>query len=133
MSTDRPYTDADVETVAEVWLDFEGRAHGWPPEPLPEFEREARAVLDALTDAGWMRGHCPGCECPDVPYDGAPPTHRLFIAPEGGEQTWRCPKCGSDRRVGWRAGPEHDGYPLRAQCVPCGHVHVPYWGGEQDA
>ena len=88
--------------------------------------------LDALTAAGWTRGHSPSCDCPDVPYDGAPPTHRLVIAPEVGEQTWRCEKCGSDRRVGWRAGPEHDGYPLRAQCVSCGHVRVPYWGGEQD-
>lgn len=36
--------------------------------------------------------------------------------------TWRCETCGSHRWVGWRAGPAHEGYPRRAQCVPCGHV-----------
>jgi hypothetical protein len=35
---------------------------------------------------------------------------------------WRCGKCGSDRWVGWRAGPAHEGYPRKAQCVPCGRV-----------
>ncbi|MFB9926032.1 hypothetical protein ACFORO_12365 [Amycolatopsis halotolerans] len=35
---------------------------------------------------------------------------------------WHCARCGSDRWVGWRAGPEHEGYPRKAQCVPCGHV-----------
>lgn len=36
--------------------------------------------------------------------------------------TWRCARCDSDRWVGWRAGPEHEGYPRKAQCVPCGTV-----------
>lgn len=35
---------------------------------------------------------------------------------------WSCARCGSDRWNGWRAGPERDGYPRKAQCVPCGHV-----------
>ena len=35
---------------------------------------------------------------------------------------WRCERCGSNRPVGWRAGPAHEGFPLAAQCVPCGHV-----------
>jgi len=35
---------------------------------------------------------------------------------------WRCDVCGSHRWVGWRAGPAHEGFPRRAQCVPCGHV-----------
>ncbi|MFJ1765034.1 hypothetical protein ACIOD2_32235 [Amycolatopsis sp. NPDC088138] len=38
------------------------------------------------------------------------------------ETEWRCVRCGADRWVGWRAGPEHEGFPRRAQCVPCGHV-----------
>lgn len=37
-------------------------------------------------------------------------------------KTWACEKCGSDRWVGWRAGPAHEGFARRAQCVPCGHV-----------
>ena len=35
---------------------------------------------------------------------------------------WRCERCGSDRWVGCRAGPEHEGWPRRAQCVPCGNI-----------
>lgn len=35
---------------------------------------------------------------------------------------WRCARCSSPRWVGWRNGPEHEGWPRRAQCVPCGHV-----------
>lgn len=38
------------------------------------------------------------------------------------ETTWQCERCGSDRWVGWRAGPEHEGFQRFAQCVPCGHV-----------
>lgn len=41
---------------------------------------------------------------------------------EAGELRWHCSACGADRWVGWRAGPEHEGYPRKAQCVPCGHV-----------
>jgi hypothetical protein len=37
---------------------------------------------------------------------------------------WRCGRCGSSRWVGWRAGPEHEGWPLQAQCVPCGRVQA---------
>jgi hypothetical protein len=37
------------------------------------------AVLDALTAAGWMCGHCPVCYCPNVPYAGPPPTRRLVL------------------------------------------------------
>ena len=88
MTADRTYTDADVETVARVIADGHKRDHSYHPDEWTwrEFARDARAVLDALTAAGWTRGHCPSCDCPDVPYDGAPPTHRLVIAPEGGEQ-----------------------------------------------
>lgn len=35
--------------------------------------------------------------------------------------THRCSRCGSDRWVGWRAGPDRD-LPRYAQCVPCGKV-----------
>lgn len=38
------------------------------------------------------------------------------------EDAWRCIRCGSPRWVGWRAGPEHEGFRRFAQCVPCGHV-----------
>lgn len=41
------------------------------------------------------------------------------------EAAWLCWACGSSRWVGWRAGPERDGFPLRAQCVPCGRVQAP--------
>lgn len=30
--------------------------------------------------------------------------------------------CGSTRWVGWRQGPEHEGWLLLRQCVPCGAV-----------
>ena len=48
----------------------------------------AEAVLRAVLPGHdtRLRGHCPSCECPDVPYDGPPPVRRLVIAPEGGEQ-----------------------------------------------
>ena len=94
--SERPYTDADVAWLAEVlWSPLNHTFDGAPtwsqfvadsPQSAVAYRQQARAVLDALTAAGWMRGHCPGCECPDVPYDGAPPTHRLVIAPEEGEQ-----------------------------------------------
>ena len=85
MSADRPYTDADVETVAAV---LDGRLRDQPGvPPMVTLLHSARAVLDALTAAGWMRGHCPSCDCPDVPYNGAPPLRRLSITPpEKGEQ-----------------------------------------------
>ncbi len=35
---------------------------------------------------------------------------------------WQCERCRSKRWVGWRNGPEHEGWPRYAQCVPCGHV-----------
>lgn len=47
---------------------------------------------------------------------------RFEIRDRQAEPTWRCARCGSDRWGGWRAGPEHEGYPRKAQCVPCGHV-----------
>ena len=79
--SDRPYTDADRELVASaIW-------NSTPIETVADLDHVTRRVLDALTAAGWLRGHCPGCDCPDVPYDGALPTHRLVTAPEGGEQT----------------------------------------------
>lgn len=44
--------------------------------------------------------------------DGSDDLRRIF----------RCARCGADRWVGWRAGPEREGWPRKAQCVPCGHV-----------
>lgn len=36
---------------------------------------------------------------------------------------WTCERCRShDRWIGWRNGPAHEGWPRKAQCVPCGHV-----------
>ena len=84
MTAERPYTDADVRLVTAA-IAGDGVAGDLKYRSLAR-DLVAGAVLDALTAAGWLRGHCPGCDCPDVPYDGAPPTHRLVIAPEGGEQ-----------------------------------------------
>ena len=84
MTAERPYTDADVRLVTAA-IAGDGVAGDLKYRSLAR-DLVAGAVLDALTAAGWTRGHCPGCDCPDVPYDGAPPTHRLVIAPEGGEQ-----------------------------------------------
>lgn len=84
---DRPWTDADRETAAQALfefgqLDYE-RPWLWWVEHRPRMAERARdraeAVLDALTAAGWMRGHCPGCDCPDVPNNGTPPARRLVI------------------------------------------------------
>lgn len=36
--------------------------------------------------------------------------------------TWRCRGCGYGKWVGWRAGPAHEGWDRRAQCVRCGRV-----------
>ena len=47
--SDRPYTDADVETVATAIEDAGGAAMTWG-----EHKDAARAVLDALTAAGWL-------------------------------------------------------------------------------
>lgn len=51
--SDRPYTDADVETVATV-LDGRLRDQRGVP-PMVTLLHSARAVLDALTAAGWIR------------------------------------------------------------------------------
>jgi rubredoxin len=46
---------------------------------------------------------------------------------------WRCKVCGSDQWIGWRAGPAHEGFPRKAQCVPCGHVQaLPEGDGDND-
>lgn len=70
-TNERRWTDADRETVAAALRQHTGSA--------TRALAMAAAVLDALTAAGWMRGHCPGCGCPDVPSDGAAPTRRLTI------------------------------------------------------
>ena len=48
--SERPYTDADVETVATAIEDAGGAAMTWG-----EHKDAARAVLDALTAAGWRQ------------------------------------------------------------------------------
>ena len=36
------------------------------------------------------------------------------------EAAWRCPRCGSNRSVGYGMWPGSG--PIKAQCVPCGKV-----------
>jgi len=59
---------------------------------------------------------------PDTAHDNL--QGGLVTPPPATEQAppWRCEQCGSDRWLGWRAGPAHERHPRRAQCVPCGHV-----------
>jgi hypothetical protein len=92
MTTDDRYTDADVEWVAEVlyWVPYGTYSQSWAEyaatnPDAAHYRAAANAVLEALTAAGRLRGHCPSCECPDVPYDGPPPTHRLVIDLGGGD------------------------------------------------
>ena len=49
--SERPYTDADVETVATAIEDAGGAAMTWG-----EHKDAARAVLDALTAERWRAG-----------------------------------------------------------------------------
>lgn len=99
-------------------------------------------VVAQLPTAGQVSNHYPAeswelFQVPEVdraPFDGhtsADVAARLRLELQQGEpeQVWCCIRCGSRRWVGWRAGPEHEGYPLRAQCVPCGHVQTPPEGG----
>jgi hypothetical protein len=51
-----------------------GRSADDVPTLLAELDR-----LRRVHDATSVRGHCPGCDCPDVPYLGPPPTGRLVI------------------------------------------------------
>ena len=36
------------------------------------------------------------------------------------EAAWRCPRCGSNKSIGYGSWPNSG--PLKAQCVPCGKV-----------
>jgi hypothetical protein len=47
---------------------------------------------------------------------------RTEPVPEVVVEDWRCEKCEDPRWLGWRAGPAHEGFQRKAQCVPCGHV-----------
>ncbi|MEU4386790.1 hypothetical protein [Promicromonospora sp. NPDC023805] len=60
---------------------------------------------------------------PSIPqFVGAVLHAALLLEATEAPAVWRCSRCGSDRWVGWRAGPAQDGFPRRAQCVPCGNV-----------
>ena len=63
----KPYTDADVETVARaLW------AQCGEPErtrPTPTCHEDARAVLDALTAAGWRKHDTAGAQSPISPAE----------------------------------------------------------------
>lgn len=41
------------------------------------------------------------------------------------EETFRCPRCGSNRFVSVSFD---GGYIRRPQCVPCGHLHPDFYG-----
>lgn len=67
-----------------------------------------------------------GSRCPDAFHSEPAPEVKREAYLEGrgdkpGYGPWRCDQCGHRRWVGWAAGP---GMPLRAQCVPCGHVQA---------
>lgn len=64
---------------------------------------------------------CPMCQ--EVRCDtGCPLEPMRTLATTAPTPAWRCARCGSDRWAGWRAGRAVDGFPRKAQCVPCGHV-----------
>ena len=52
------------------------------------------------------------------------------VTPEQ-EAAWRCPRCGSDRPIGYGMWPNSG--PVKAQCVPCGTVSNWPKAGETDA
>jgi hypothetical protein len=79
---ERRWSDADRDLVARAMYDswhasipFTDQAE----DVRAEYAGAAGAVLDALTADGWMRGHCPDCDCPAVPYSGPPPARRLVL------------------------------------------------------
>jgi hypothetical protein len=107
-----------AELISEAWqlADFAAR-HELVPRVAELQGRidQIRAVLAAHYDADADTGTEVNVVARITSIiDSAPP------APE----TWSCTRCSSDRWVGWRAGPEHEGWPRKAQCVPCGHVQA---------
>jgi hypothetical protein len=63
-----------VNGITGVAVVAAGRSADDVPALLAEITR-----LGVEQDAASVRGHCPGCDCPDVPYLGPPPTGRLVI------------------------------------------------------
>lgn len=102
-------------SVAAVELEIPCTVDGCQRErPCPEHD-----PAEAAPDCQVPGAHGPVCArrpgqllcstCPGRPAEPAP-------------EPWRCVRCGSTRWVGWRRGPEHEGWPRRAQCVPCGRI-----------
>ena len=118
------------------------------PDPyahLPLAERIAARAADVADLAAHVAG--PGAQPTPAPdyataYSSLHEVVRAFLAGErntrylrrlhaeieadltqpASTSEWACERCGSPRWAGWRNGPEHEGWPRKAQCVPCGHV-----------
>lgn len=104
----------------------------WIPtdNPTLALDRQLRrAQAEVMADNALAAGFRRVAEDPEPQGDQIKITYRNYAA-------WKCERCGSDCWVygGWLDGPEHEGWPRRAQCVPCGHVQdlpAALRGGEQ--
>jgi hypothetical protein len=107
------------------------------------WRNEALAWANRFLDAGVIDYHRPAGIGLDEPHPQLRNKTRVFLTQAGRYlyQTWhhrpfeviekadpaapwQCRNCGSQRWVGWRNGPAEEGWPRRAQCVPCGHVQA---------
>jgi hypothetical protein len=97
------------------------REHGWQPQD-EAYRLSAEGVLFVHERGEYERFAAAVDACTDVEAVG--PVFAPDPVDPASMAGWRCGRCGSSRWVGWRAGPEHEGWPLQAQCVPCGRVQA---------